>query len=133
MKIDRRAVYEKTKGRCAYCGTFLDIGRMQVDHWWPQFLAHLERNKDNNRFSNLLPACQKCNLHKHGMRPEVWRSELKRQVDMLKKNSQFDRALRFGQVEIVDKPIVFWFEQAEPQNNAEWPKTHLTTGAIQNA
>ena len=127
MKIDRRAVYKKTGGRCAYCGTPLEFKHMQVDHWWPQFLAHFERDKDNNRFENLLPACQKCNLHKHGMRPEVWRSELKRQVAMLKNNAQFNRALRFGQIEVVDKPIVFWFEQAAPQNNVEWPKTHLTT------
>ena len=123
MKIDRRKVYEKTGGRCAYCGIPLEFNRMQIDHWWPQFLAHFEHDKDNNRFENLMPACQKCNIHKHGMRPEVWRAELQRQVSMLKHNAQFDRALRFGQVEIVDKPIVFWFEQTAPQDNAEWPKT----------
>jgi hypothetical protein len=126
MKIDRRAVYKKTDGRCAYCGNVLEFKQMQVDHWWPQFLAHLEPDKDNNRFENLMPACQKCNLHKHGMRPEVWRSELKRQVSMLKNNAQFQRALRFGQVEIVDKPIVFYFEKIGLNDNFKWPETDLS-------
>ena len=109
-KITRKIVYHKYGGRCAYCGAHLKYERMQVDHWWPKRLAYEKPNININDMSNLMPACQPCNIHKHAMRPEVWRKELKRQVEMLKKNTQFKRALRFGQVEIIDKPIVFYFE-----------------------
>jgi hypothetical protein len=88
---------------------------MQVDHFWPQFLAHHQKDLDNNRLENLMPSCHKCNNHKHGMKPEVWRSELKRQIEMLRKNAQFDRCLRFGQVGIWHNPIVFYYEKLEQE------------------
>lgn len=109
--IDREKVYKKYNGHCAYCGCKLK--RMQVDHYWPKHLALIEPLLDNDRLENLMPSCQKCNIHKGGMRPEVWRKELQRQVSMLKKNAQFDRALRFNQIQITEKPVVFYFENKE--------------------
>ncbi len=111
MKIDRQAVYEKYDGHCAYCGRKITYKQMQVDHYWPQFLKHREPDIDNNRFDNLMPSCAKCNIHKHAWRPEEWRSELSKQVTRLRKNAQFDRALRFGQIQITESPIVFYFER----------------------
>lgn len=111
MKIDRIVVYNKFGGHCAYCGQSIEFKRMQIDHFWPQFLMHHQSDLDINRLENLMPSCQKCNIHKHGMRPEVWRSELQRQISILRKNARFDRVLRFGQIEITEKPIVFYFEQ----------------------
>ena len=110
MKIDRAAIYKKYNGRCAYCGQEIYFNKFQVDHYWPQFLKQ-HRAEDNNHIDNLMPACAKCNNHKHGMRPEMWRSELTKQVARLKKNAQFDRALRFGQIQITESPIVFYFEK----------------------
>lgn len=112
-KAKRAKVHNKYKGRCAYCGREIAYKDMQVDHYWPQFLAHHEPDQDNNRIDNLMPACRPCNIHKHGMRPEMWRSELAFQVKRLRKNAQFDRALRFGQVTINIQPIVFYFETYE--------------------
>jgi len=111
MKIDRQAVYDKYNGHCAYCGGQLTQSRMQIDHYWPQHLAHIFPKLDNNRFENLMPSCQPCNIHKGGMEPEVWRGELQRQVSMLMKNAQFKRCLRFGQIIITEKPVVFYFER----------------------
>ena len=71
--IDREQVYNKYNGRCAYCGMEVEFKNFQVDHYWPKFLAHLEPLLDNNRPDNLMPSCRKCNIHKHGMRPEVCR------------------------------------------------------------
>ena len=110
MKIDRDAVYKRFDGHCAYCGIEIDISEMQVDHFWPQFLAHFQPDLDNNRPGNLMPSCRKCNNFKGGMRPEDFRNELALQVSRLKKNAQFDRALRFSQVVITESPIVFYFE-----------------------
>jgi len=111
VAINRTAVYKKYNGRCAYCGREITLKQMQVDHFWPKCLYHHQPNMDINRFENLMPACAKCNNHKHGMRPETWRSELSLQVKRLRKNAQFDRALRFGQIKITETPIIFYFEQ----------------------
>jgi len=106
----RLTVYNKFNGRCAYCGREITYKQMQVDHYWPQFLKHHKVGVDNDHIDNLFPSCAKCNNHKHGMRAEMWRDELALQVKRLRKNAQFDRALRFGQVEIKESPIVFYFE-----------------------
>lgn len=42
---------------------------------------------------------------------EDFRHELSRQVTRLHRYAQFQRALRYGQVEITEKPIVFYFER----------------------
>jgi hypothetical protein len=115
MKIDRQKVYERFNGHCAYCGKEIEFKQMQVDHFWPQFLAHLQPDLDNNRPGNLMPSCRKCNNFKGGLRPEDFRKELSKQVERLRKNSQFDRALRFGQIETAESPIVFYFEKEIPQ------------------
>lgn len=119
MPINREAVYNKYGGKCAYCGCEITIKNFQVDHYWPQFLSHWEKDLDNNRFDNLMPSCRKCNNHKHAMKPEVWRKELQRQISMLRKNAQFDRALRFGQIEIVEKPIKFYYELIKQEEEGE--------------
>jgi 5-methylcytosine-specific restriction endonuclease McrA len=110
MKINRKAVFEKYKGHCAYCGREICFKKFQVDHYWPQYMKH-HQVQNNNHFNNLMPSCARCNNHKHSMSPETWRSELAKQVTRLTKNAQFDRALRFGQIQITECPIVFYFER----------------------
>lgn len=111
----RRIVFGKYNGRCAYCGQEITIDKFQIDHIHPKHLSHLE-NMNNDRLENLNPSCQKCNNYKHGMRLDVFRKELSLQVKRLMKNAQFNRALRFEQIEITEKPIVFYFEMG---NNVE--------------
>jgi len=111
MKINRQNIYNKCNGHCAYCGKEISIKEMQVDHMWPQFLSHFERDLDKNREENLMPSCRKCNNFKSGMRLEEFRRELSFQIKRLKQNAQFNRALRFGQITISEKPIIFYFEK----------------------
>ena len=118
MKVsDRNSIYQKYGGRCAYCGTPIEFKNMQVDHLWPKNLAQLKPDEDNDREENLMPSCQPCNIHKHGMPLDRanyvaggWRHVLGRQVSMLRKNAQFNRAVRFSQIVIEEKPIQFYFE-----------------------
>ena len=114
----RMEVYKKCNGHCAYCGCVITYKQMQVDHYWPQCRKHHQPGsclkaislKENEDIKNLMPSCRKCNIHKHGWPPEEWRRQLQRQIVMLRKNAQFDRALRFGQIEITETPIVFYYE-----------------------
>ncbi len=110
MKIDRIAVYNKYSGHCAYCGEEITLKNFQVDHKHPKCLSHFEPDLDTNRQDNLMPACRKCNNHKAGMRLELFRSEIGRQVERLKKNTQFCRALRYKQIKITESSIIFYFE-----------------------
>jgi hypothetical protein len=110
MKINRQAVYAKYGGRCAYCGEEIALERMQVDHLWPRSMAHYRLSEDNGAIDNLMPSCQPCNIHKHRFTLYQWRAELQAQIGRLKKNAQFNRALRFGQLRITDSPIWFYFE-----------------------
>ena len=107
--IDRLKVYEKFEGRCAYCGEIILFSGMEVDHLRPRFLSELRGFKVDDNFDNLMPACRPCNRHKGGMSLEMWRYELSKQINRIR-SAQFDRAVRFGQVQITPNPIVFYFE-----------------------
>jgi uncharacterized protein (TIGR02646 family) len=107
----RLKVFNKYSGRCAYCGCKITIKNFQVDHIWPQHIAHHQAGLSSHRFENLNPSCRKCNNYKHGMRLEEFRVELGLQISRLKRHAQFDRALRYGQVKITESPIIFYFER----------------------
>lgn len=109
-KTKRVEIYNKFGGRCAYCGQEIEYKAMQVDHYWPKSLRY-RGDLENDRIENLMPSCRKCNIHKHSLPPETWRRELSLQITRLRKNTQFDRALRFDQVQITETPIVFYFEK----------------------
>lgn len=55
----RRNVFEKSGGRCHYCGTALTLdGRWHVEHMLPRALM------GTDEISNLVAACVACNLEK---------------------------------------------------------------------
>jgi len=107
----RQKIFEKYGGCCAYCGCEITIRNFQIDHIWPQHLEHWEPDLDKNRIENLNPACRKCNNFKHGWKLEEFRKEVQKQVSRIRKNSQFDRCLRYNQIKITESPIVFYFEK----------------------
>lgn len=114
MKIDRLKIYNKFGGHCAYCGEVIAVNKFQVDHLIPQnFRNHIHLVEVIESEDNLMPSCCKCNNHKTAMSLETWRREIERHSDMLLKNTQFQRALRYGQVCITKKPVVFYFEQVK--------------------
>ena len=111
IKAKRIKIYNKFNGHCAYCGKKIKYSQMQVDHLEPKHLAHMKPDVNNNDYENLMPSCQKCNIHKGGMMLKTWRKELALQVTRLRKNAQFDRALRFGQLYVSENPIIFYYEK----------------------
>jgi 5-methylcytosine-specific restriction endonuclease McrA len=69
MKINRRLVYDKHNGHCAYCGCNLEFKEMQVDHLVSKLIFSLKSNKiytDNelNDIDNLTSSCKVCNKWK---------------------------------------------------------------------
>jgi 5-methylcytosine-specific restriction endonuclease McrA len=126
MKINRQEVYNKCGGHCAYCGEEITIKEMQVDHIIPvsffsdhirsnkrvpKFLSHL-KGTDVNHIDNLFPSCRVCNKWKSAFDLEFFRSELSEQVRRLNDySSNYRIAKRYGIINEVNIPIVFYFEK----------------------
>lgn len=125
MKIDRQQVYSKCNGRCSYCGCEISIKQMQVDHYLSQrnFATHILNNwnvpkhlshltiSDVDHIDNLMPACASCNKFKTANHIECFRSELELQPKRLRDNNPMIRLNeRFGIIQIIEKPIIFYFE-----------------------
>ena len=65
--MDRKSVWEKYGGRCAYCGRKIEYKDMQVDHMYPK------ANGGTDDFSNLMPSCRTCNHYKRAESLETFR------------------------------------------------------------
>lgn len=128
-KKQRAIVREKFGGRCAYCGCELPEKGWHADHVEAVFrkwefgerrsdgtrrtVATGEHSRpENDAIGNMFPACAPCNLFKATFTIELFRQEITVQADRARSYSvNFRTAERFGLVEVVEKPVVFWFEQ----------------------
>lgn len=115
-KLQSEELKQKFGGRCAYCGSVLG-GKWHADH-----LEAVKRNGDgtclnpeNDVYENLMPACTACNHNKRSMSLEAWRDLLAhyRDVQVPRDCSQIRHLMRFGLVEFIQKPVVFYFEQVK--------------------
>ena len=116
-KTQRKELKQKYDGRCAYCGSVLG------DKWHADHLDAVVRDlvtgkpekPENDVYENLMPACTACNHNKRSMSLESWRDLLAhyRDVQIIRDCSQIRNLMRFGLVEFIQKPVVFYFEQVK--------------------
>lgn len=122
----RVEIYNKYNGKCAYCGSDINIRQMQVDHIIPKlnfikhvtnkfripsFLRHLT-SEDMNHIDNLNPACGVCNKWKSAHDLELFRSEIEAQVKRLNEYSaSYRMAKRYGLINENEIKIKFYFER----------------------
>lgn len=101
----RREVVSRFGGRCGYCGELHD--RLHVDHIRP-----IQRG-GTNETSNLMPACQSCNIFKSAFNLEEFREQLGCQVAHGRRYSvNFRMAERFGLISVLPKVnLLFYFER----------------------
>lgn len=113
LKLEiRQKVYEKCNGRCGYCGCELTISRMQIDHIWPQFSAHLRPGFSIHGLENLMPSCARCNRWKSTFPLDAFRREITLQIERLNKYSANYRLARdFGLVKENGAGVEFYFEK----------------------
>lgn len=123
-KKDRRIIFEKYGGKCAYCGCELTKG-WHVDH-----LKCLHRDSDydkekrkfffngkmkypeNENIDNYMPSCASCNITKATLSLEDFRKYIQQTVDSLNKNhyAAYKFAKRYGLIQETIKPVIFYFE-----------------------
>jgi len=110
MKPSREYILAKTNGRCAYCGVELN-GKFQVDHLEPQKpYGNRSPDFDVNHPSNLYAACASCNNYKSNFPLDYWRKMIEERHIQLQRQSQYRLAIRFGLIQEIIKPVVFYFE-----------------------
>ena len=109
-KAHRKIVYDKTNGRCAYCGCELEINNFHVDH----IKSIKIYGQDADVIDNMYPSCKSCNLYKHTLSVEDFRKELSKISIRLQRNiSIYGIAKRYGIVVECNKDIEFYFERIE--------------------
>jgi 5-methylcytosine-specific restriction endonuclease McrA len=120
----RERIYNKFGGKCAYCGCELQKG-WHVDELLP-VKRNFEYNKSTGKFKstgtclhperfnidNQMPACASCNINKHSMSLEGFRNIITGFMKHLnEENTQYKIAKRYGLVNEIIKPIIFYFEK----------------------
>ena len=114
-QAERKAVYDKYNGHCAYCGCDIPFKGFNVDH------LHCLRNYeyteeftgiDVHSIDNLMPACGSCNRYKATMDLETFRKQLQKIPDRLQRDVYtYNIALRYKMVQENREPIKFYFER----------------------
>lgn len=131
----RERLRMKFGGRCAYCGCELPEKGWHADHVQAVLrksercmkaaekgIFRLKSTGDVFRPEadcpeNIFPSCAPCNLLKTTYSLEMFRKLVSLQVERGRRSSvNFRTAERFGLISVVNKPVVFWFEQYEGEN-----------------
>ena len=112
MNKKRLEIFNKSGGRCWYCGADLNGKRWHEDHFEPLRRGWNEPFQGPDTQENKVPACAPCNLFKSIFTVDEFRREIESQVERARKSSvNFRTAERFGCVQANDNPVVFWFER----------------------
>jgi len=121
-KEERKLLFNKYGGKCAYCGEDLPIKGWHADH-----IIAVRRNKRKwatgmknvhlDILENKNPSCASCNINKHKMTIEEFRKQIKGFINSLNKRiTQYKIAKRYGLVTETDTEVVFWFEKYNREN-----------------
>lgn len=131
MNPKRKKIFDKTGGKCAYCGCDLQRG-WHVDELLP-CKRTWERRKNKNGiwkramtgyehperlvFDNQWAACSSCNINKHSASLEDFRNLIQNFTRTLNHNStQYKIAKRYGLIQETPKPVIFYFETLNTDN-----------------
>lgn len=122
-KEERKAIFDKTNGRCGYCGEGLNKG-WHVDHMKPimriskwdrkkhRFISTGEmENPENDTFENKIASCPSCNTRKGSETIDGFRYGLMRITEMLDRDSSIYRfGIKYGMIKETGVKIIFYFE-----------------------
>ena len=105
---ERREVYNKFDGHCAYCGRQIGIRQMQVDHFLPL------RCGGADELYNMVPSCRMCNENKGKYTVNQFRHNIENVPWKLCRDFKgYLIAKKYGIIKEVKKPIVFYYEKQQ--------------------
>ena len=106
IKVDRKAVFWKYDGRCAYCGCELEPDHFEVDHIVP-----VKECGFDNRIDNLNPSCFLCNNFKRDKSIEVFRAQLMQIHRYINGYYLVKIATKYGLADIQEFDGMFYYEK----------------------
>lgn len=120
MNKKRQAIFDKSGGKCWYCGCELVKG-WHADHfiavirnpkWAIENLGSADmEHPEHDTEENKVPACASCNIMKSQMSIEDFRSCIYQFVESLNLyTNQYKFAKRYGLVKETKLEVRFWFE-----------------------
>lgn len=121
MKIDRKRVYDKYEGHCAYCGNMIMFKEMQVDHMHPKRLSNLYeycqkyidgRPGNINEMDNLMPSCRTCNHYKRALDIEGFRRQMLTLLGRVEQIYIYKVAVKYGICKSKAWDGIFYFEKS---------------------
>jgi len=116
-KKDREVIFNKYKGKCAYCGCELLKG-WHVDHIEPivrNWESGTCQRPENENLLNYNPSCPSCNIQKNSYTLEQFRNNIKQFVNSLNQyNTQYKFAKKYGLVTETEIEVKFYFETIKP-------------------
>ena len=112
----RQAIWDKSNGKCWYCGCDLSVSKWQADHVIPECSIWRDREDRNyiNSIKNMVPACRDCNIGKGPRSIEEFRARIEETATFFsKKSARLKLGIRYKQIKIrvYNNPVVFWFEK----------------------
>lgn len=121
MSKKRQAIYDKSGGKCWYCGCELVKG-WHADHFEPvrrnpkwaieKLGSSTMEHPENDNEENKVPACASCNMMKSSMDIESFRNVISQFINSLNQYAtQYKFAKKYGLIEETKNPVVFWFEK----------------------
>lgn len=113
MNKKRKTIFDKSGGKCWYCGCDLSELKWQADHFHPVIRVEGKMlYPELDRLDNLVPSCAPCNNFKTSACIEGFRFMVNEQFKNVPRGSTGMRQLiRLGLVDISVKPVNFWFEK----------------------
>lgn len=122
MNKARKAIWDKSGGKCWYCGCDLPEKGWHADHfepivrnWWSGADRPCERPENDNE-ENKVPSCASCNIQKHSMPLETFRQSIQHFVHSLNSyHNQYKFAKKYGLILETNEPVLFWFEKNLPR------------------
>ena len=103
-KEERKQIFQKYKGHCAYCGLPITIQEMQIDH-----IVALKRGGPDS-IENANPACRMCNKYKDTLTLYDFNAGV---IGRLRKLFIFRIAERYGMISVNDWDKKFYFERVK--------------------
>lgn len=123
MNRKRRAIWNKSNGKCFYCGVSLGEKGWHEDHFHPIFRGMEikgDRFVTNNEClhpdldceENKVPSCAPCNIYKSSMSISGFRGSIETAYATVRSRSTHLRQLeRMGMIQEPVQPVEFYFEK----------------------
>lgn len=131
-KQERELIFNKTNGRCGYCGNPLKNG-WHIDHMKPvvrdfKYCRKKQRHvqtgvllsPENDVFENKIASCPSCNIRKSSLELEGFRHSLQHTIQTLNNDhSAYIFAKRYGLIKETNIDIKFYFETLNNEPKTE--------------